>query len=268
MRTYEHAAMRWAVVGDRGFEMRGLRGAAIVVVGLVAIACERRGEAPGSVAVPVTSTTAAPTDPVSPGPGVPPVGSAAPVLPPAPEIPPASPEPAGVAEAVTPAPVSEAPVQPLTRTRVWPFVAWDRAEAIGFNHVAYGPGVPLRAYAEATGWSPKIVERRAISREQGARAVEWVVATRGEIEVSKCAFPRHAVVLYAGATPVGSVNVCFECGDILVWPEFEPPPAEDTSAGYERRFRRQMAGYKRVFPQWERFFRDELGLPLAPVLGP
>jgi hypothetical protein len=92
-----------------------------------------------------------------------------------------------------------------------------------------------------------------------------------EVLVSKCGFPRHAVVLFAGDTPVGSVNVCFECGYILVWPDGDPPlDYEHWSAAakqqYERSYRRKLAAYKRVFPAWERFFRDELGLPLAPVI--
>lgn len=160
----------------------------------------------------------------------------------------------------------EAPAKPPQKIATWPFTAWDRAEAIAFNHVAYGPGIALRAYDEAHGWSPKIALRRPISGQQGARAAEWVIATRGEIEVSKCAFPRHAVVFYAGDTPVGSVNVCFECGDILVWPEFEPAPGSQKQQ--ERRTRQQLAAYKQVFPRWERLFRDELGFSLAPVERP
>ncbi|MFZ6178021.1 hypothetical protein [Nannocystis pusilla] len=157
------------------------------------------------------------------------------------------------------------PSTPLTPSKTWPFVAWDRAEAFTFNHVAYGPGIPLRVYDATSGWSPEIVERTTISAAQAGSAVERVVATRGTLEVSKCAFPRHAVVLYAGDTPVGSVNVCFECGDILVWPEFEPPASGPTA---ERRLRQQMKAYKRVFPEWERFFRDDLGFPLTPPAPP
>lgn len=188
----------------------------------------------------------------------------APVAAPASEPLVAAPSEAPAAAPTTASEVPAAPAQPLTPSKTWPFVVWDRAEALSFNHVAYGPGVQLRVY-DGQAWSPKIVARRPISAEQGERAVQWVVATRGELEVSKCPFPRHAVVLYAGETPVGSVNVCFECGDILVWPEFEPPPAEGQE---QRRIRVQLTGYKKVFPRWEKFFRDELGLPLAPPLAP
>lgn len=155
-----------------------------------------------------------------------------------------------------------AKVEPPRPIAGWPFHAWDRAEAITYNHVPYGPGVPLRVYDVEHGWSPKIVERRPISAEQAERAVGWVRATGGEVEVSKCAFPRHAVVLYAGEAPVGTVNVCFECGDILVWPDV------GDAAPSERAYRKKLAAYKKVFPNWERLFRDELGFSLAPPLRP
>lgn len=201
----------------------------------------------------------------------------APLLPPmtpepaAPEPgPPPPPLPAPAPVAVTPVeapapPAPDPPARPLRKLATWPFTAWDRAEALTFNHVAYGPGVPLRAYDEVHGWSPKIVERRPISAEQGARAAGWVIATRGAVEVSKCAFPRHAVVFYAGDTPVGTANICFECGDILVWPDLESVTDPQRRA---RGYRRQLAAYKQVFPKWEQFFRDELGFSLTPVPRP
>ncbi len=164
-------------------------------------------------------------------------------------------------EIVVPAP--EKPATPLPAAATWPFVAWDRAEAFTYNHVPYGPGIPLRVYDEANGWSRKIVERRALTADQAGRAVKWVAATGGEVEVSKCAFPRHAVVLYAGEVPVGTVNVCFECGDILVWPAFDRAAAPKQGGGAK-----PMAAYKKVFPQWERLFRDELGFSLTPPPRP
>ncbi|MDC0715498.1 hypothetical protein [Nannocystis bainbridge] len=202
----------------------------------------------------------APREPPAPVPAPAPTPVTAPVTTPAPSAsPPAPPEPA----IESPTPVESKPSEPLTPSKTWPFVVWDRAEAFTFNHLLYGPGIPLRVWDATSGWSPKIVDRKPVTPEQASHAVEWVVATRGDLEVSKCAFPRHAVVLYAGDTPVGSVNVCFECGDILVWPAFEAPA---TGPAAERRHSQQMKAYKRVFPQWQRFFRDELGFPLTPPL--
>lgn len=157
-------------------------------------------------------------------------------------------------ESTAPAPI------PATIKKIseWPFHEWDRAEAITYNHVPYGPGVPLRVYDATHGWSPKIVERKPITAEQARHAASWVRATGGEVEVSKCAFPRHAVVLYAGDIPVGTANVCFECGDILVWPDITAPTNS----------KKQMTAYKKVFPEWEHLFRDELGFSLTPPQHP
>ena len=206
------------------------------------------------------------TAPVVP---VPPSGDAS-ATPPAD---PTAPTPGTAAPSEVVAPLPAVPPTPLTKTTTWPFVAWDRAEAITYNHLAYGPGIPLRVYDDTKGWSPKIVERKPITRPQGERTVNWVIATGGEVEVSKCAFPRHAVVLYSGDTPVGTANVCFECGDILVWPDLDPPPdyehwTDAAQKQHEGSYRRKLTAYKKVFPQWENFFRDELGFPLAPVQRP
>src|SRR5687768_605605 len=81
--------------------------------------------------------------------------------------PPATSPPAAVA---TPAP---APTPTPAPQATWPFRAWDRAEAIYFNDLPYGPGIPLRVYDEANGWSPHIVERKPIDRDLGDAAVRW-----------------------------------------------------------------------------------------------
>ena len=57
-----------------------------------------------------------------------------------------------------------------------------------------------------------------------------------------------------------------------MWPDLDPPPDYDhwsdaKQKQQDRRVRKQLAAYKTVFPQWERFFRDELGLSLTPVTG-
>ena len=153
-----------------------------------------------------------------------------------------------------PAPVAPAP-------EPWPFVTWDRAEAVAFNtELHFGPGIPLHAWHPRDGWSPHVTARAPITRAQAEAARDRTVATRGTIEVSKCPFPRHAVVFFAGDEPVGSVNVCFECGDILATPPFE----EADPALYEAK----LAAYDRVYPRWEAFFRDELGWSIAPPPRP
>ncbi len=170
---------------------------------------------------------------------------------------------AAVAAVVADAAPAGPPPDAAPAIATWPFTAWDRAEAITFNHVEYGPRIPLYVYTAEQGWSPKLVERYPLTVEQGQRAVGWTIETRGEMEVSKCPFPRHAVVLYAGQTPVASINVCFSCGDILVWPPYEALPEDGKKL--EKLYARKMKAYDVVFPRWEAFFRDEVGVPLEPV---
>jgi len=82
--------------------------------------------------------------------------------------------------------------------------------------------------------------------------------TQGEMLVSKCAFPRHGIVFFQGEAPVGAISVCFECGDILIWPAYSQDP--DWRQKKTRRYGKLMKVYERVFPKWRQLFSDELGL--------
>lgn len=146
---------------------------------------------------------------------------------------------------------------PVTRTgKVWPYHVWDRAEAVTFNHVPEGPNVGLYAYDE-DGWSEHLLDRKSISSSQAAQAVALVKATEGGVEVSKCPFPRHAVILYDGEVPVASINVCFQCGDILIWPPW--PGNEIGTPGWKGRHDHQLVLHKQTFPKWKTFFKDDVG---------
>ena len=177
----------------------------------------------------------------------------------------------------TPAPPSGTSVSPPERapgttTEQWPFQAWDRAEALTFNEFGRRRGVPLRVYQE-DGWSEHIGKRKPIDHELTTEAMALVRATEGGLEVSKCPFPRHAVVLYLGDRPVASINVCFECGDILLWPRWRTEPdwegMDDAQwAAHQRQMEARMAVYERVFPKWQSFFRDRVGFPLTGFRNP
>lgn len=168
-------------------------------------------------------------------------------------------------------PVSLPP--PVERTGdTWPRHAWDRAEAIAYNDFPMRPGIQLRAYDDH-GWVPDIVARKWLSDELTRTAVALVQKTNGGVDVSKCPFPRHGVVLYDGDTPVASINVCFECGDILLWPAWEPEPDWETMSERDMTRRagevaRQMRLYDEVFPRWQAFFRDDVGYPIDAKYGP
>lgn len=166
------------------------------------------------------------------------------------------------------APVAPEPLPPpVKRTgKVWPFHAWDRAEAVTFNQFRIRPGAPLYAYDEK-GWSPHLVDRKPITVAQAKSAVDLVTQTQGDVAVSKCPFPRHAVVLYEGEVPIASINVCFSCGDILLWPRWSPAPDWGTMttkqlAEYELFQKKQLVMYEKAFPRWKGLFRDGIGFPI------
>lgn len=189
---------------------------------------------------------------------------------PAPE---AEPAPAPVAE-TEPAPVAEAAPkaepapkaeQDLVETETWPLVRWDHAKAYVFN-LERGPGLSLYAYNESKGWNTRIDSEHEITQQQAETAVSLAETTLGTMLVSKCPMPRHAVVLFAGETPVASINVCFECGDILVWPEWERDPSWPERK--QEMHAKLLKAYDRTFPKWEAFFGKTLGLDLAPAKAP
>ena len=169
-------------------------------------------------------------------------------------------------------PPPSAPV-PAPASQSWPGVRWDRAEAVRFNQVPYGPlieGLDLLAWDPEHGLNPSIVERKPIDLAHATRAVELVNATGGRVDVSKCPFPRHGVVFYRGDQPVASVNVCFACGDILISPDPRPEIDDDplVTSDYDAWSKREdarMVVYHQVYPTWQAFFRDDLGWSIALI---
>lgn len=141
----------------------------------------------------------------------------------------------------------------------WPFYAWDEARAYAYNLRPYNPDPTLRVYDEAKGWDDSIAVERALSRSQAEEALRMLGSTQGEMLVSKCAYPRHAVVLFSGEVPVGSISVCFECGDILVWPPYDPDP--HWPAKKRKLYKRLMPLYEKTFPQWQKLFEQDVGIP-------
>ena len=179
---------------------------------------------------------------------------------------------AATSATATPAAVTSAaatPPGPVARKgTLWPFHPWSRAEAVRFNEFPMRPGIPLYACGDG-GLSPHIVEKIPISVAMAKRAVELLQRTRGAVEVSKCPFPRHAVILYDGDVPVASINVCFSCGDILVWPKWDAVPEPDWDhmtdqrrKAYEAAQKSAMTAYEQTFPMWKSYFRDQIGFAI------
>jgi len=162
-------------------------------------------------------------------------------------------------DASLPAPdASPPPPVSLTPSKAWPFHAWDRAEAYTFNLRRPGPGAKLRVYNEKQGWTESPTKGPTLTAKQAKKALGLIAKTQGQMIVSKCPFPRHGIVFFQGETPVASVSVCFECGDIMVWPAYSQDPSWQERKS--RRFGKLMKSYKRVFPQWEALFESELSL--------
>ena len=146
----------------------------------------------------------------------------------------------------------------------WPPSPWKKARAYAFNQQEYGPGSQLYAYKEGT-WNPSITAELELTNQQAYDALELTHRLGGTLKVSKCAFPRHAVVFFDEQDqPIASVNVCFQCGDILVWPPYSTD--EDWN---QQRFAEQGAeemplifdAHEQVLPLWSTLLIDQLSLP-------
>jgi len=177
-----------------------------------------------------------------------------------PESPPSEPLLAGLKEILG----TEGLALDPSNRQSWPPAEWTHARAYTYNFVRYGPGHQLRVVDES-GWSDDIVETFELNAKQAEVAVELIHRSQGDVRASKCAFPRHAVVLFNGEDqPVASMNICFECTDILVW----PPYFEDETLGDSRYTLTQTEGedddliemplifavHEQVLSSWESFF--------------
>ncbi len=147
----------------------------------------------------------------------------------------------------------------LKPSKSWPFFAWDKAQAFTFNLRRPGPGARLRVYTGDQGWTAKPVAGPQLTPSQSKTALELLAKTQGQMIVSKCPFPRHGIVFFQHEVPVGSISVCFECGDIMIWPRYRQDPNwEDRKT---KRFSKLIKAYDRVFPKWGELFESELRLP-------
>jgi hypothetical protein len=206
-----------------------------------------------------TTSTTTPVATPTPSPDASPERSASEPLPASPSTPPD----AGVVDtAIVAAPATEAALPAdkveLTPSKKWPFVEWDAAQAYTFNLTKPGPGAKLHVFRRPQGWTEKPVPGKVLTKAQSKKALQLLGKTQGAMEVSKCPFPRHGIVFSVENVPVGSISVCFECGDILIWPAYNPDPKwEDKKY---KRYRKLMRAYDRVFPSWKKLFAEDLGL--------
>lgn len=205
-----------------------------------------------------TRSTTAPVATPTPSPDASSALSASPQLPP-----PSTPPDAGVADAAIVAAPATSDALPadkvaLRPSKKWPFVEWDAAQAYTFNLRKPGPGAKLHVFRRPQGWTEKPVPGKVLTEAQSKKALQLLAKTQGGMDVSKCPFPRHGIVFSVENVPVGSISVCFECGDILIWPPYSPDPKwEDKKY---KRYGKLMRAYDRVFPGWKKLFAKDLGL--------
>jgi hypothetical protein len=141
----------------------------------------------------------------------------------------------------------------------WSKLKYASAKAYTFNFEPFGPGHkglrafgPIRGPGEDTvGMHPKIRNSAPLTAEQASEAFALVRLTEGAARMSKCAFPRHGVVFFdKKGDPIASVNICFECGDILIWPEWDRrPSAKKNSYGevFTKKYDKAMSGWTTLF---------------------
>jgi len=148
----------------------------------------------------------------------------------------------------------------------WSKLKYATARAYTFNFGRYGPGNKgLHAYGPyrsksggVVGLNPAIRNSVALTKRQARKALRLVQRVQGDVLVSKCAFPRHGVVFFDDKeTPIASVSVCFECGDILVWPKWDQRRSKRPKT-YSRSFMRK---YDKTMVRWKRFFERLEDMP-------
>ena len=160
----------------------------------------------------------------------------------------------------------------ITTTTVrWSQLEYATAKAYTYNFEEAGPNAkglyaygPHGRYREPSiGMHPNIRNSRPLTPAEAQQALSLTQQTEGAARVSKCAFPRHAVVFFdTKGAPIASVNICFECGDILVYPEWDAQASEDKQAhrdDYTKRYDAAMDGWRSFFerfgtmpPDWKK----------------
>lgn len=114
----------------------------------------------------------------------------------------------------------------------WPFAPWSHVKAYAFNFFPARHGVQLRVLENGV-WSPHIRSEVPLDHESAQHVAALVESTKGTFETSKCPFPRHAFVFFdVDGKPVGAVDICFECDDLFVWPDYTVNP-EVKYGGFE-----------------------------------
>lgn len=155
--------------------------------------------------------------------------------------------------------------------RNWPPEAWSYAKAYTYNFVPYGPHGKTNYIYFDDEWSDDIEQSIDITKEEANYAIQLVHHTAGDVEASSCIFPRHGIVYFDESDkPVASINYCFSCEGVLVWPSYFETmeeekqkyeltlPIEDPDSYPEPTV---IEIYYELQPNWKSLFLDVLALP-------
>jgi len=136
----------------------------------------------------------------------------------------------------------------------FPFGSWSYAKAYTYNFFDDRP-VQMRVVTRDGTWSRHIRSEQRMSAEQAQQAADLVARTQGSVELTRCTFPRHAIVYFdATDKPIASIDVCFSCEAVLVWPDYKRPDDFDHEAS--------ASALDRALPAWRRLFEGSLNLPV------
>ncbi len=145
----------------------------------------------------------------------------------------------------------------------WPFQPYAYVKAFTFNFFPHR-NVQLRIIQNGR-WSKHIHSERRVDQVIGEQVANIVESTKGSYDVSKCPFPRHAFVFFNDQDqPVASVDICFQCGDMFAWPDFDisnekkygawDEQKDAITGGLQDNYDAAMVAYRKLF--------IKLGMPL------
>lgn len=142
----------------------------------------------------------------------------------------------------------------------WPPSQWTSAKAYTLNFSKNDRRGPRYVWSDQ-GWADTISDSSDLTTEQAKIALELIHRTGGGLIATKCPMvTRHAIVFFdANNQPVGSMNICFSCGDTATWPTYY-----NTLEDKHSRMSFLMSGDidlpSDIILKWEQFF-ESLGLP-------
>ncbi|MCP4443234.1 MAG: hypothetical protein GY810_30390 [Aureispira sp.] len=155
----------------------------------------------------------------------------------------------------------------VPETENWPYKAYKYAKIYGYN-IGKPKDLPRKdgrmqmAIVNKEGvFNPNIKYTEGISIELAEKVQKHVEKMEGTRILSKCFFPRHAIVLFdVNDDVVARVEVCFTCEDVRVVPDVNIPDDEKSSPYIGENFKLNPT-IKGAFKFFEKTFK-QAGMPI------